>query len=74
MTKPSSAAFPRNVWIPLEGGTGLEIAKDSVETDPFAGAGASAVAITPTEAGLGGGAGLTFPVKSLMTCKWNSPS
>lgn len=74
MTKPSSAAFSRNIWTPLEGGTGLEIAKDSVETDPFAGAGASAVAITLTGAGLGGGAGLTFPVKSLMTCKWNSPS
>lgn len=73
ITKPSSAGLSSIVWISLEEVGGFIIANDSEETDPFE-AGSSAVVLALTGTGLGIGAVLIFPVKSLNKCNWNPPS
>lgn len=65
ITKPSSAGLSSIVWMSLEEVSGFVIANDCA--DPFE-PGASAVVYALTETGLGSGAVLIFPVKSLNKC------
>lgn len=73
ITNPSSAALSSNVLTPVDTDTGLEMAKDMEETDPFRAGALTVVLLLVTGAETEGCKVSFFPVKSLVTYSRNSP-
>lgn len=67
ITKPSSAALSRNLWMGSGEGTSFEMANEVMETDPFVLVVSSVTLVILTGSGIGGGKVLICSVKSLTT-------